>query len=74
MRHRLGNPQSFFPEGPALSEHAQFSMARGEVGTGIHRGQISLPEALLTLRPVEGCHRLPEAVDGPMIVALGLVG
>ena len=49
-------------------------MAHGEVGTGLHGGQDDLPEALMTPRPVEGRHGLPEAVDRPTIVALGLVG
>ena len=74
MRHRLGNPQPFFPEGPALSEHAQLGMAPGEPGTGGHGGQERPAEALVALRPVEGRHGLPEAVDRPTIVALGLVG
>ena len=46
----------------------------GEVGTGEHGGQDDLTEALVAPRPVEGCHGLPEAVDRPTIVALGLVG
>ena len=49
-------------------------MAPGEVGTGDHGGQGSLPEALVAPRSVEGRHDLPEAVDRPTIVALGLVG
>ena len=39
-----------------------------------HGGQDNLTEALAALRPVEGRHGLPEAVDRPTIVALGLVG
>ena len=72
--NRLGNPEPFVPEGPALSERAQLGMAPGELGTGVHGGQEDLAEALAALRPVEGCHGLPEAVDCPTIVALGLVG
>jgi hypothetical protein len=49
-------------------------MTQGEVGTGLHSGQKNLAEALAAPHPVEGCHGLPEAVDGPTIVALGLVG
>ena len=74
VSHRLGNPQPFFPEGPALGERAQLGMAPGEVGTGEHGGQDDLTEALVAPRPVEGRHGLPEAVDRPTIVALGLVG
>ena len=38
VSNRLGNPESFFPKGTALREHAQLGMARGEVGTGAHGG------------------------------------
>ena len=72
--HRLGNPEPFVPEGTALGERAQLGMAPGEVGTGDHGGQDDLPEALVAPRPLEGRHGLPEAVDRPTIVALGLVG
>ena len=74
VRNRLGNPEPFFPEGTALGEHAQLSMAPGEPGTGGHRGQDDLTEALVAPRPLEGRHGLSEAVDGPTIVALELVG
>ena len=37
-------------------------------------GQDDLTEALVTLCPVERRHGLPEAVDRPTIVTLGLVG
>ena len=74
VRHRLGNPQPFFPEGTALGERAQLGMAPGEEGTGEHGGQDGVPEALMAPRPVEGRHGLPEAVDRPTIVALGSVG
>ena len=74
MINRLGNPEPFFPEGPALGERAQLGMAHGEAGTGVHGGQDDLTEALVAPRPVEGRHGLPEAVDRPTIVALGLVG
>ena len=40
----------------------------------MHGGQGRLAEALVAPRPVEGRHGLPEAVDRPPIVALGLVG
>jgi hypothetical protein len=70
---RLGNPEPFFPEGPALGERAQLGMARGEPGTGMHGGQEDLTEALVASRSFEGRHGLPEAVDRPTIVALGLV-
>ena len=57
---RLGNPEPFFPEGPALSKDAQLGIAPGEVGTGQHGRQGHLAEALAPLRPVEGYHGLPE--------------
>ncbi len=71
---RLGDPEPFFPEGPALSERAQLGMARGEPGTGEHGGQEDLTQALVAPRPLEGRHGLPEAFDRPTIVPLGLVG
>ena len=37
-------------------------------------GRIDLTEALAAPRPLERCHGLPEAVDRPPIVTLGLVG
>ena len=74
MSHRLGNPQPFFPKGPALGERAEFGMARGEVGTGEHGGQEDLPEVLAASLPFEGRHALHVAVDRPTIVALGMVG
>ena len=49
-------------------------MAAGEVGTGRHGGQDNLPQALVAPPPVKGRRGLSEAVDRPMIVALGLVG
>ena len=69
--HRLGDPQPFVPEGPALGERPQLGMAPGEVGTGEHGGQDGAAEALAAPPPVEGRHGLPEAVDRPTIVALG---
>ena len=74
MIDRLGNPQPFFPKGTTLGEHPQLGMAPGEPGTGEHRGQVGLTEALAALRPVEGRHGLPEAVDCPTVVALRMVG
>ena len=74
MSNRLGNPQPFFPKGPALGERAELGMAPGEPGTGAHGGQDDLTEALAAPRPVEGRHGLPEAVDRLTIVALGVVG
>ena len=74
MRNRLGNSESLFAEGTALGEHAQLGMRLGEEGTGGHGGQEELTEALVALRPVEGRYGLPEAVDRPTMVALGIVG
>ena len=36
MINRLGNPQPFFPEDPALGERAQLGMAPGESDPGFH--------------------------------------
>ena len=74
MVDRLGNLEPFFPEGSALGERAQLGMAPGETGTGEHGGQEGLTEALVAPRPVEGRHGLPQAVDRPTIVTLGMVG
>ena len=71
--HRLGNPEPFVPEGPALGEHAQLGMAHGELGTGTHSGRDDATEAFVARRPLEGRHGLPEAIDRPTIVALGLI-
>ena len=74
VMNRLGNPQPFFPEGTALSEHAEFGMAPGEGGTGQHGRQLGLTEALAAPRPVEERRGLLETVDGPTMVALAMVG
>ena len=74
VSNRLGNPEPFFPEGMALGERAQLGMAPGEVGTGSHGGQVGLTEALVAPRPLEERSGLPEAVDGPTIVALSQIG
>ena len=74
MSNHLGNPEPFFAKCLAFGKRAQFGMARSEPGTGVHREQEELTEALTAPRPVEGCHSLPKAVDCPTIVALGLVG
>src|SRR5215831_19886903 len=49
-------------------------MAPGESGTGNHGRQVGEAEALVAPCPVEGRHGLPQAVDGPPIVTLGIVG
>jgi len=49
-------------------------MARGEVSTGGHRGQDELTEALVAPRTVEERHGLPEGIDRPTILAMGVVG
>ena len=56
-----------------LTEGAQFGMAPGKPGTGLHGGQDHLAKALTASHPVESRHGLPAAVDRPPIVALGLV-
>jgi hypothetical protein len=71
---RLGNPQSFFPDGIARGERAQLGMAFGKPGTQAHSREEDLTAALVTSPPVEERHGRLEAVDGPMIVALELVG
>src|SRR5262249_45127074 len=70
----LGNLAPFFREDPTLSECAQFGMARGEPGTGAYGGKEKLTEALVVPRSVVERHGLLEAVDGPTIVTLDLVG
>jgi hypothetical protein len=72
--NRLGDSEPFVPEGTAFGEPAQLGMAYGEPGMRLHGGQDDLTEALVALRPVEVRHGLPEAVDRPTIVALGLIG
>jgi hypothetical protein len=74
VSRRLGDPQPFVPEGPALRERSQLGIALGKEGTGEHGGQDHPAEALTAMRPVEGRHGVPEVVDRPPIVALGLVG
>ena len=74
VSNRLGNAEPFFPEGTALSERPQLGMARGESHLALHSRQEDLTEALATVRPVEERHSLPEAVDRPTIVSLGMVG
>ena len=66
----LGNLQPFVSESLARSEQAQLGMTLGKPGTGVHGGQHRLTKTLAAPRPIEGCHGLPEAVDGPTIVAL----
>jgi hypothetical protein len=39
----------------------------------MHGGQPDLPKALEAPSPIEERHGLPKAVDGPLIVALGMV-
>ena len=51
--NRLGNPEPLLPEGAALGERAQFGMARGENGTGVHGGQDKKTEALAAPLHVE---------------------
>src|SRR4029453_13374911 len=73
MINRLGNLEPFISDRPALGERAELSMARSEIRRGEHGGD-QLTEALVALHTVEGRHGLPETVDRPTIVALGLVG
>jgi hypothetical protein len=74
VRNGLGNPEPFFPEGPALGARAQLGMTPGEVGAGEHGGQEDLPAALATPCPLERRDGLPEGVDGLLILTLGLGG
>ena len=74
MSHRLGNPQPFFTEGPALGEHPQRGMAGSELSTGGHGRQEDLTEALAAPCTLKGRYSLPEAVYRPTIVALALIG
>ncbi len=70
MINFLGNPEPFFPAGPAFGEHALLSIAPGEVGTGGHGGQDITAEELMAPRSVEERCSLSGAVDRPTIVAL----
>jgi hypothetical protein len=74
VTNRLGNSEPFIPQGTARSEHAQLGMAPREPGTGEHRGEENPAETLAMVCPIERCHGLPDAVDRPTIVTLGLVG
>ena len=69
----LSNPEPFFAEGPALDERAQLGMAPGEVGTGEHGGQVDLTKAFAAPNTLEGRDGLPQAVNRPTIVTLGVV-
>jgi len=73
VSHRLGNPQAFVPECPALGECAQLGMAPDEAGTGEHGGQDVFTKALVAAYPVEGRYGLSKAVNRPTIVVLVLV-
>ena len=59
--NRLGNPQPFFPQNPALGERAQLGMAPGEEGTGVHGGQEDLTEALAAPRPSKNATVCPSS-------------
>jgi hypothetical protein len=72
VSNRLGNPEPFFPEGTALSECPQLGVAPGKSHLAWHSRQEDLTEALTAARPVEERHSLPEAVDRPTIVSLGM--
>jgi hypothetical protein len=74
VNNRLGNPQPFVPEGTTLGEHAQLGMAPGKPRTGVYGGEEDPTEALVAPRALDERHGLPEAVDRPPIVALGIVG
>jgi hypothetical protein len=74
MIDHLGNREPFLPEGPALGERAQLGMARGEVGTGEHGGQVDPADALVAPHTLQDRYGLSEAVDRSTIVALGVVG
>ncbi len=49
-------------------------MAPGEIGMGAHGRQERLAKAFVAPRPAEGRDGLVEGIDGPPILALGLVG
>src|SRR5262249_7384320 len=53
----------------AFSECAQLGVTRGKACTGVHGGQDKLGEAVGGRRPLEESPSLPEAVDGPMVIA-----
>src|SRR6266516_4431283 len=74
VRRLLGNPEPFFPEDTALSEHAQLGMAPDKPDPGGHGGQENPAEALAAPRPVEERCNLPKTIDRPPIVTLGMIG
>jgi hypothetical protein len=74
VSRRLGNPERFVPEGPALGEQAQFAMARGELDTGLHGGQEDRTIALAAPLHIEDYYGLPVALDRLTVVAPGQVG
>jgi hypothetical protein len=74
MGNRLGYLEPFIPEDTPFNEYAQFGLACSEIGTGEHGGQVDLTKALAAPRLIKGCHSLPQAVDGPTIVTLSVVG
>src|SRR5262245_43608996 len=71
--NRLGNSEPFCPEGSTHGEQAQLGMTRGEPGTRDHSGQEGLPKVLVAPRTLEERYSLPEVVNRPTIVTLGLV-
>jgi hypothetical protein len=70
MSSRLGDSKPCVPEGTALGEHSQLSMAPGEVSMGGHGRQDNPAQTFVVLRTFEGHHSLPEAVDRLPILAL----
>src|SRR5262249_61435201 len=74
VTRRRGGGEPLFAEGTPRGERPQFGMACGESGTGEHGGQEALTEAFVMPSPLEGRHGLPEILNRPPIVALGLMG
>ena len=74
VRNRLGNREALVPEGTALRERTELGMGRGEIGTGVHGGQVDQTEALVAPHTLEGRHGLSETVDRSAIGALIVVG
>jgi hypothetical protein len=64
----LSKPEAVFAVGQPLGERAYFGETPGQYLTRHHRGQPRQAKALPEQRPFEGCHILPQEVDGLRIV------
>src|SRR5262249_61052588 len=63
---RFGDPETFFPQGTALSECTQFGMAPGKPGTGDHGGDENLPKPPINPHPPARRHVTPPTGHPPV--------